>query len=385
MRVLFITHSYPRFDGDAAGSFLLHLGVALGRVGVTVSVVAPAAPGYPARDSVQGIPVDRFRYAPASWENLAYTGEMAQEVSRSLTGKLALGGFMASGVATSARVARAFAPDVVHAHWWFPSGVIALSTPSLRRLPMVTTMHGTDVRLARASAVARPVLRRVLQRSRLSTTVSGWLASEVQEMVPDVSPIVAPMPVSTSLFAPGGARSDDRLLFVGRLNEQKGIARLLDAVGAMTTPCVLDVVGDGPDAAALRAQAEALGISQRITWHGARAQHELPEFYRRAALLVVPSIGEGLGLVTVEAQLCETPVVAFASGGIVDTITDGESGVLVPPGDVPAMTRALDSLLADRHRRNSLGVGGRAAALARFSPEAAAQTYADIYRRARAS
>lgn len=385
MRVLFITHSYPRFDGDAAGSFLLHLAVALAAEDIEVRVVAPAAPGYPPSERLLGIAVDRFRYAPESWENLAYTGEMAQEVKRSLTGKIALGGFMAGGVALSARVARAFAPDIVHAHWWFPAGVIALSTPSLRRLPLVTTMHGTDVRLAKATPVARPLFRRILQRSRAVTTVSRWLADEVHEMVLDVVPSVAPMPVSTALFAPGGERTTDRLLFVGRLNEQKGLHRLLDAMAAMRAPLKLDVVGDGPDRDALRAQAESLGIGGRITWHGAKPQQELAPFYRRAAVLVVPSIGEGLGLVTVEAQLCETPVLAFASGGIVDVISHEASGLLVPSNDTRALSVALDRLASDAELRASLGREGRNAALARFAPDAVARTYANIYRAARAA
>jgi glycosyltransferase involved in cell wall biosynthesis len=260
---------------------------------------------------------------------------------------------------------------------------MALATPSLRRLPLVTTMHGTDVRLARSNSLARPVLRRILERSRAVTTVSRWLADEVQSIVPEVAPRVAPMPVSTALFAPDGERAPDRYLFVGRLNEQKGIATLLEALAATHGSFSLDVVGDGPDALALRARAESLGIGGRITWQGSRPQHELAPFYQRATALVVPSIGEGLGLVTVEAQLCETPVIAFASGGIVDTVDHGRSGLLVPPGDIAALAASMDRLYADSESRASLGRGGREAALARFSPAAAARTYAAIYRDAR--
>ena len=380
MRVLFITHSYPRSVGDAAGNFLLHLAVALAREGVEVRVLAPSAPGRPAHERLGGVPVDRFRYAPSGWETLAYTGEMAQEVRRSWRGKFALGGFIAGGVAASGRIARDFAPELVHAHWWFPAGVIATLAPRLWRLPLVTTMHGTDVRLAKATAAARPVLRRVLHRSRAVTTVSRWLAEEVRTMVPDVTPQVAPMPVSPDLFTPGGERAADRLLFVGRLNEQKGVARLLDALASTRGGMSLDVVGDGPDAAALRARADSLGLGGRVAWHVARSQQELAPFYRRAAALVVPSLGEGLGLVTVEAQLCETPVVAFASGGVVDTVVDGETGLLAPAGDVAALAAALDRIQADPQLRAALGRAGRAAALARFSPDAAARTYAALYR-----
>ncbi len=380
LRVLFLTHSYPRVPGDAAGSFLLHLAIALRTEGVDVRVVAPAGHDLPDHDVCDGIRVDRFRYAPRRYENLAYTGEMAQEVQRSWSAKFALVGFLGAEFAAGTRARRAFAPHLVHAHWWFPGGLVGTWVAGLAGLPLVTTMHGTDVRLARANGFARPLFRRVLHQSRAVTTVSRWLADEVREIAPDVSPLIAPMPVSTSLFHPGNARAADRVLFVGWLNAQKGVALLLDAIARMRHRVAFDLVGDGPDAAAFRAQADQLGIADRLTWHGARKQTELPAFFQRASVLVVPSLGEGLGLVAVEAQLCEAPVVAFDSGGITDTITHGETGLLAAPGDVDALAAALDRLFDDAELRTALGRAGRMSALGDFSPESAARRYATLYR-----
>lgn len=385
LRVLFLTHSYPRVVGDAAGSFLLHLATALRAEQVEVRVVAPAgvAPaGAPLAltESLGGVQVDRYHYAPRRYENLAYTGEMAQEVQRSWSARFALVGFLGAGFAAATRVRREWAPDLVHAHWWFPGGLVGSWVAGLGGLPLVTTMHGTDVRLARAKRFARPLLRRVLQQSRAVTTVSRWLAAEVGEMVPTVEPLVAPMPVSTTLFTPGAGRADDRLLFVGRLNAQKGVALLLDAVARMRHRVQVDLVGDGPDRLALEAQAERLGIADRLHWHGAQPQHALPAFYQRASALVVPSIGEGLGLVAVEAQLCQAPVVAFESGGITDTVTHGETGLLVPPGDIEALAASLNRLWDDPELRLALGRAGRMAALGAFAPESAARRYATLYR-----
>jgi glycosyltransferase involved in cell wall biosynthesis len=380
MRVLFITHSYPRTAGDAAGSFLLHLAQALRGEGVEVHVVAPSGTALAAHDRIGDIAVDRYRYAPRRFETLAYTGEMAQSVQRSWSARLALVGFLGSGFACVTRVRREFDPHLVHAHWWFPGGLVGTWASGLADLPLVTTLHGTDVRLARAQPFARPLLRHVLHRSQAVTTVSKWLAREVHEMYPATQPTVAPMPVSTELFSPGDGRTDDRLLFVGRLNTQKGIDRLLRAVAAMHQRVWLDVVGDGPDAESLRELASALGVDTRVVWHGAVPQPRLPLFYRRATALVVPSVGEGFGLVAVEAQLCETPVVAFDSGGIPDIIVDGETGVLVPADDERALAASLDALVGDPARRASLGRNARMAALASFAPESAARRYAGIYR-----
>ncbi|MFI5232805.1 MAG: hypothetical protein ACHQSE_09865, partial [Gemmatimonadales bacterium] len=89
MRVLFVTHSYPRQSGDVAGAFILRLATALAGQGATVSVLAPAAAGLAPRAPIDGIDVRRFRYAPRGWETLAYTGTMAEQVTGSLRGKAA--------------------------------------------------------------------------------------------------------------------------------------------------------------------------------------------------------------------------------------------------------------------------------------------------------
>jgi glycosyltransferase involved in cell wall biosynthesis len=249
--------------------------------------------------------------------------------------------------------------------------------------PLVTTLHGTDVRLARSVAFSRPAFRHVMHNSAAVTAVSRWLANEAQEVVSAPAPIVAPMPVATDLFTPGGARRKDRLLFVGRLNKQKGIELLLHAFSRIPDQSIsLDVIGDGDDLDTLKQLASGLGIGDRVRWLGALPQSALAEFYRNATALVVPSVGEGLGLVAVEAQLCETPVVAFDSGGLPDVIQHDGTGILVKDVDPAALAAALVSLLERDDRGASLGAAARLHALATFAPESVARRYADIYRNA---
>jgi glycosyltransferase involved in cell wall biosynthesis len=380
MNVLFLTHSFPRTEGDAAGSFILRLAVALRGEDVKVHVVAPAAAGLPASDEIEGISVERFRYAPRRFEKLAYTGNMAGDVANSWTAKFALVGFLGADFIQAVRARRNFEPQVVHAHWWFPNGVVGTWVSSLSHLPLVTTLHGTDVRLARTIGVAKPLFGHVLKHSAAVTTVSRWLKDETETLVPGIHPTVAPMPVATSLFGPGNSRDGSRLLFVGRLTQQKGIEHLLHALAQMKSSATLDIVGDGPIRSSLEEKARELGVSSRIRWHGQVKQSELPRLYQSASALVVPSAEEGLGLVAVEALLCETPVVAFDSGGLRDVIQHDKTGLLVKPGDRAALAAALDGLLASNGRGSELGRAGRLYALSAFAPESAARRYADIYR-----
>jgi len=380
VKVLFLTHSFPRFTGDAPGSFLLRLAVALRSEDVRVHVVAPAAEGVPEKEELEGVTVERFRYAPRRYENLAYTGNMAQDVATSWSARLALIGFFGADFARSVSARRDFTPDVIHAHWWFPSGVVGSWLSRMSHRPLVTTMHGTDVRLAKKVGVSRPLFRSVLRHSARVTTVSSWLASEVTSLVSVPQPDIAPMPVATERFKPDGSREEARFLFAGRLNRQKGLDHLLRGFASMRRPAMLDVVGEGSAASDLRLLASQLGVSDRVVWHGQVNQKELVRFYQAATAVVVPSVDEGLGLVAAEALLCETPVVAFRSGGLTDVIQHERTGILVTPGDTAQLASALDRVLDDPAHARELGQAGRLFALSAFSPESAAKRYSDIYK-----
>ena len=380
MRVLFLTHSFPRFIGDAPGSFLHRLAVALREIDVEVQVIAPAGENLLAREDIGGIHVERFRYAPKGLETLAYTGNMAQEVASSWSARLFLTTFLGAEFVRSSWEMRSFRPDVIHGHWWFPSGVVAMSLAGFFGVPLVTTCHGTDLRLAMQVRASRPVLRQVVRRSRRVTTVSRWLASELEKIAPGSDPVIAPMPVAIEKFAPHGSRETNRFLFAGRLNRQKGLDHLLRAFAAMRQLAMLDVVGEGSDAADLKLLASQLGVSDRVTWHGQLTQPELVRKYQAATAVVVPSVDEGLGLVAAEALLCETPVIAFRSGGLTDIIEHERTGYLVEPGVTAELARALDLVLEAPEEANRLAVAGRSHVMKTLSPESAATRYATIYR-----
>jgi glycosyltransferase involved in cell wall biosynthesis len=380
LRVVFLAHAFPRTTDDVTGGFLLRLAMALRAEGVEVAAVAPAAEGLAAAERLDGIPVRRYRYAPARAQRLAYAGEMHRRAA-SPSGAAALAGLLGAGALALRRAARG--ADLVHAHWWFPAGVQALAART--GLPLVTTLHGTDVRLARSRPAARAACARVLRASARVTAVSGWLAAEAAGFTPDLArPIaVAPMPVDDQAFSPAPpGRPRDELLFVGRLDRQKGAEGALRALARLTGPAAalpLRVVGGGPDEAALRRLAGDLGVADRVRWDGQVPQADLADRYRRAAVLVVPGRDEGFGLVAVEGQLSGAPVVAAASGGLLDVVDDGQTGRTFPPGQPEALARTVEEVLADPEATARMTATARERAAARFGTAAAARRYAAVY------
>ena len=363
----------------------MRLASALGTQGVGVRVVAPASPGYVESAKLNGTGIDRFRYAPTKYETLAYTGNMAEQVRDSWSARFTLLGFLGAEFRSAVRARREMQPDIVHAHWWFPSGLVGTWLSKLSHTPLVTTLHGTDVRIARTVSMSRPAFRHVLHNSKATTAVSKWLADEAQSLVSAPHPVVAPMPVATDLFSPGGSRAANSLLFVGRLTKQKGVDLLLRAMAQLAAAITLDIVGEGDERAPLEKLARELGIAERVRWHGVLAHPELVGFYRGASMLVVPSADEGLGLVAAEAMLCETPVVAFESGGLPDVVQHERTGLLVRERSPDSLAQAIEQVLAMPDRGQSLGAAGRLHALSTFAPESVAKRYIDIYRAAIAS
>jgi glycosyltransferase involved in cell wall biosynthesis len=380
LRVVFLAHAFPRSEDDLTGGFLLRLAVALRAEGVEVVAVAPAAAGLAPAERLRGVEVRRYRYAPGRAERLAYAGEMHRRAA-SPAGALALAGLVGAGALATRRAARG--ADLVHAHWWFPAGVQAMAART--GLPLVTTLHGTDVRLACSRRPARAACARVLQASARVTAVSGWLADQAAGFAPGLArPVtVAPMPVNDLASSPGpDGRPRDELLFVGRLDRQKGADVALAALARLTGPAAavcLRIVGTGPEEPALRRLAGELGVAGRVRWDGQLPQAELADRYRRAAVLVVPGRDEGLGLVAVEGQLSGAPVVAAASGGLLDVVADGRTGRTFAPGSPDALARTIEAVLADRDGTARMAEAAREQAASRFGTAGTAKAYAAVY------
>lgn len=335
MKVLVLTTSYPRFPGDAAGPFVADAVEAVRARGVDVDVISPQDFRHFGIGYGSGIP-GNLRAAP--W-------------------KAALVPAMLTAFAGTAR-RRSSQVDVVHAHW-LSAGPAAIAT----RKPFVLQLWGTDAELARRlPRLARAIVR----RARIVVCASSALADDARRLgARDVRLI----PSGIELPAEVGAPEDPpHVLFAGRLSPEKGILQFLEASEGL--PRV--IAGDGP-------------LRQRVPEaRGMVARGELGAYYERAAVVAVPSLREGFGMVCLEAMAHGRPVVASATGGLLDLVEDGTTGLLVPPGDVPALRAAIERLLGDEELRRGLGAAARERVGERFTRDRAAgeltRAYADAAR-----
>ena len=417
MRVVLVAPGFPTSLDDHHKPFLLDHARALAGAGAEVTVVCPAHPDAPRRHVVGDIEVHRVRFAPRRIEARVALGE-SYRVFSGLSALWVIPMITRLTLA-AARQARRRSADgaVIHGHWWFPCGLVAVAAAVLagRRTASVVHIHGSDAAVT-TNAVHRWLARRVLRHASAVVTVSAhlrdWASSLVQRRhgrlprsraddtdaarprtrlralppLPDTERAVRPsapllqvvsMPVGTDRLGPSSpVPPNGPVVAVGRLMAEKGFDVLIEAVAQMDAdqrPEVV-IVGDGPDRALLEALALRRGINAEFA--GAVPPDEVGGWYRRARLVCVPSRREGFGMITAEALAAGRPVVATAVGAAPRFIAEGVNGCLAPPDNAEALSMALaKALQSDLAAGSSTG----AVTLAPFSPQAHASALLAIY------
>lgn len=356
--VLVLASTYPRWRGDAEPGFVHDLCRRLTDRFEVIALV-PDAPGADPDGPFDGVDVIRYRYAPRRLQALVYGGGMAANLQRHAWKWLLLPGFLLGQYLAARRVLRHRHVDVIHAHWLIPQGLVAWRLRQRTGTPYLVTSHGGDL-FGLRGRWPTALKRRVAAASSVMTVVSSSMRDEAARIGLH-PPRLEVLPMGVDLrerfvVAPGLKRADAELLFVGRLVAKKGLVHLLDALPAVLAgdPQVeLRIAGFGPEEAALRAQAQRLGVAAQVHFLGAVAQADLPALYRRASLFVAPFVRdahgdqEGLPVVLMEAIGCGCPVLVGEVAGIHDLLGAAGAEVCLKPADTAALAAAIVKTLAD--------------------------------------
>ncbi len=399
--VLLVTSSFPRWAGDATTPFVHQLAKDLRGLDWDVRVLAPHAPESKRDEVLDGVPVQRFRYAwPESLESLCYDGgaliKLRSNPARYLLVPLLVA---AQGLAVLIRMLRRRVA-LIHSHWLLPQGFTSALAASLLGRPHVVTVHGGDV-FALRGPVSRAAKRLVLRLADAITVNSEATRRAVLELAPCADKVVripmgaedaaAPDPAEVARLRAALCATDGPLLaFAGRLVPEKGAADLLEAIAilAKSLPGVCAVViGDGPQRQALEDQARALGIDRRVRMTGWLSPAEVRMHLHAADVFVGPSRPapdgwvEAQGLTFIEAMLAGLPVVASEIGGITDAVRHESTGLLVAPGAPGAIAEAVVRLVGDGDLARRLAHAGRELARADFTRATCAARFSELYAR----
>jgi len=292
-----------------------------------------------------------------------------------------------------ATVARAEKLDLLHVHYAIPHSISAIlareSIKQKRYVPVITTLHGTDITLVGADRSYLPITRYGLQQSDGVTAVSKFLKQATIETFDFDEIEVIPnficgkhyrriedSPLRTEL-APNGERL---LVHVSNFRPVKRPADCVEILASVQKQGInarLIMVGDGPERGACVYRAEQLRLNGSVTFVGKQAN--IADYLGIADVFLLPSELESFGLAALEAQACEAPVVATRIGGIPEVVSDGESGYLSDVADVTKMAADTLSLLRDEDQRRSFGEKGRELAVQRYSTEKIIPQYISFY------
>ncbi len=388
LRVLFLTTTYARDEDDYQAPWLRQLIRRLADRGISVTVLAPGFRGLGAH-RVDGVPVHRFRYAPARWETLTQESGAPNKLRANPLYWLLVPPYVLGGLVGTIRLMRARHFDAIHVHWPVPQALFAQVARMIRPARCVLTFYGADVTLARRLPFLRAMARRWVRNADAVTAIStytGRVVADLTGVQPRIIPFGVDLPRREDISKP--LQGTHHVLAVGRLIERKGYPVLIQAIARLKqeVPDVrLTIAGEGQEYPRLKELVQRLGLEGHVQLPGRVSDEELDALYRWADVFVLPSLvdrsgdTEGLGLVLLEALSYGRPVIASAVGGITDIVQEGETGFLVPPGDPEALARALLRVFHDPEAARSLADHGWAVNRQRFDWERIADAYATLY------
>jgi N-acetyl-alpha-D-glucosaminyl L-malate synthase BshA len=293
--------------------------------------------------------------------------------------------------------------DLLHMHYAIPHAVSAYLAREMLRpsryLPIVTTLHGTDITLVGRDPSFLPITRFGIEQSDRVTAISRYLRDATNELFcADCTIDVIYNFIDSEYYrrAPDqefrravAPRGEKIILHISTFRPIKRITDCIETLARMKRlesgshsqfQVKLVMCGDGPERAEAEALAARLGVGESVDFAGKQPQSKIREYLSIADLFLLPSQSESFGLSALEAMACEVPVIATRVGGVPEVVEEDGCGYLFEVGDVDGMAEAAVSVLGDDGKRERLGRRGREIAVSRFATEKIIPQYEALYR-----
>lgn len=337
-KILVLTSSYPKYNGDMDGNFVYELAVRL-KKDFEIFVLAPAYKDSPNFEIENGIKIYRHKQSLIHNIELAYGNGIYENLKKNKFKYFALPFYFVYQVLMLVKILKKEKIQIVHAHWLLPNALILVLVRKLFRLDfkILATIHGSDF-WGFDNRIGNSLKKYTLNNIDALTVVSNAIKEKVAEFGYKKEISVYPMGIDTTLFAPD--KKDDALkaslqiigpflLFVGIIVEQKGIRHLIQAMPEVLNKfpdAKLVVIGEGNLKNEMIELSKQLKIKESVIFKGLIPHTELPPYFATADIFVLPSFSEGFGLVIIEAMSCKTIAVTSNLKVIHDIISENETG-----------------------------------------------------------
>ena len=404
MRVLMLTSSYPKFRGDTTAPFIESIATNIARQNVAVHVVLPEHRELKRGAVEDGVHFEPYRYAlKKEWTLWGYAEALRGDVKLK-RGVYALAPFaIASSFQKMMQLTAREKFDVMHAHWVLPNAPAAALVARIRKLPLVISMHGSDVFMAEKNRAFGATARWCFDHAAWSTACSDDLMQRAisigadenkTELIPygaDAKAFhVHPEHAARVRAALQLEKNDVMILAVGRMVYKKGFEFLVRAMPQILQHAPharLVLVGYGDLRDELQAQAHALGLNGHVTFAGRVAREQIPAYFSAADIVSVPSVRDdagnvdGLPNVLLEGMAAGKAIVASNIAGFPDVIENEASGILVEEKNSDALARAIVRLARDETLRERLGTRARMQVHENLNWENVARKFINAYAR----
>jgi len=395
MNILIVSHLYPTPDDTAYGIFVHEQAQTLAERGHEIRVISPTqyVPNVPYlpdrwarfsdtpnRATIDNIEIQYLKYL--SLPSHRTLPLVAKSVRRTVT--KAISNLESSG----------FIPDVINAHVPLPDGYACIPSSHQLNIPLVTTVHGSNIYKSSKNPICRRQIKSVFETSTEVVFNTSILKSEAKSYFPNVhsAPIVHNgIPLDQVESAPwadlSGIFPEDRTVVssLGYLIERKNHSDVLAAITEIEPskrPYYL-IIGEGPNRETLEHQVENSGLSEYVHFTGYVDKHtDVLAKLKATDIMALPSTREDFGIAYIEAMACGSPVIGCKGEGPSDFVKDGETGYLVPPNDPTAIAEILQELSEDKNKRDQMGDAAREYVLENLTWEENARRNEEIYQRA---
>ena len=379
MNVCLITHGYPRFPSDTTAPFIESIAETLQKHGAYVTVLTPDTPKFTRAATDHTVNLQTYRYFfPRRLQQLGYSNTLINDCALKKYVYLLAPFMVLSGIFHLFRLHRKHRFDIIHAHWLLPNGFIGAVVSKICKVPLVITLHGSDIFVSKLNPIFKAVAKWTLKHTATVTSVTPAFLPELAALgVPEDKRCLIPNGVDPEMFPPVSHKqlaalqknlsiSEGQLVLfaLGRIVLKKGFDILIRAfsnIRKKIPQVTLIIGGDGSDLARLKALAEAQGVSDVIRFPGTINRLEVPIYFYLCDLFVLPAVVDpkgnmdGCPIVILEAMACGKPVVSSTISGIPLVVQNGITGLLVEEKNPDALAASIVSLLENRAKREQFG------------------------------